>query len=218
MNKKYKVITFFLIHFCFLNNALAEVKIENVAPIVIENTTPSLTDNNQDKAVIDSKFGPSMKGNYVNPNDDKVSLNNFAIGLSFGKKIEANNLLNFSQKYNEYFKNKFVLAELFFNKNIMNNSKRKNLEIDSLQGFRLGYGSNYNNFHLALTSNIFTANSSSNSANNYRNLHLLFGVSGGYKLNKNFDLRCNIISSFGQKIKDFRNNFNNFDISMAFNF
>lgn len=210
MNKKFKVITFFLIHFCFLNNALAEVKIEN--------TTPGLTDNNQDKAVIDSKLGPSMKGNYVNPNDDKVSLNNFAIGLSFGKKIEVNNLLNFSQKYNEYFKNKFVLAELFFNKNIMNNSKRKNLKINSLQGVRLGYGSNYNNFHLALTSNILTANSSSNSSNNYRNLYFLFGVSGGYKLNKNFDLRCNIISSFGQKIKDFRNNFNNFDISMAFNF
>ena len=210
MNKKYKVITFFLIHFCFLNNALAEVKIENI--------NPSVTDNNQDKALIDSKFGPSMKGNYVNPNDDKVSLNNFAIGLSFGKKIEANNFLNFSQKYEEYFKNKFVLAELFFNKNIMNNSKRKSLEIDSLQGLRLGYGSNYNNFHLALTSNIFSANSSSNSSNNYRNLYFLFGVSGGYKLNKNFDLRCNIISSFGQKIKDFRNNFNNFDISMAFNF
>lgn len=218
MNKKYKVITFFLIHFCFLNNALAEVKIENIAPIVTENTTQGVTDNNQNKAVIDSKFGPSMKGDYVNPNDDKVSLNNFAIGVSFGKKIEANNLLNFSQKNNEYFKNKFVLAELFFNKNIMNNSKRKNLKIDSLQGVRLGYGSNYNNFHLALTSNIFTANSSSNSSNNYKNLHLLFGASGGYKLNKNFDLRCNIISSFGQKIKDFRNNFNNFDISMAFNF
>ncbi len=210
MNKKYKVITFFLIHFCFLNNALAEVKIENI--------NPSVTDNNQDKALIDSKFGPSMKGNYVNPNDDKVSLNNFAIGLSFGKKIEANNLLNFSQKNNEYFKNKFVLAELFFNKNIMNNSKRKSLQIDSLQGVRLGYGSNYNNFHLALTSNIFSANSNSNSSNNYRNLYFLFGVSGGYKLNKNFDLRCNIISSFGQKIKDFRNNFNNFDIAMAFNF
>ena len=210
MIKKYKIITFFLIHFCFSNNALAEVKIEN--------TTPSLTDNNQDKAINNSKLDPSMMGDYVNPNDDKVSLNNFAIGLSFGKKIEANNFLNFSQKYKEYFKNKFVLAELFFNKNIMNNSKRKNLKIDSLQGVRLGYGSNYNNFHLALTSNIFTANSSSNSANNYRNLYFLFGVSGGYKLNKNFDLRCNIISSFGQKIKDFRNNFNNFDISMAFNF
>ncbi len=210
MIKKYKIITFFLIHFCFLNNALAEVKIENIAPIV--------TDNNQDKAINNSKLDPSMMGDYVNPNDDKVSLNNFAIGLSFGKKIEANNFLNFSQKYKEYFKNKFVLAELFFNKNIMNNSKRKSLEIDSLQGFRLGYGSNYNNFHLALTSNIFTANSSSNSSNNYRNLYFLFGASGGYKLNKNFDLRCNIISSFGQKIKDFRNNFNNFDISMAFNF
>ncbi len=210
MIKKYKIITFFLIHFCFSNNALAEVKIENIAPIV--------TDNNQDKAINNSKLDPSMMGDYVNPNDDKVSLNNFAIGLSFGKKIEANNLLNFSQKYKEYFKNKFVLAELFFNKNIMNNSKRKSLEIDSLQGLRLGYGSNYNNFHLALTSNIFSANSSSNSSNNYRNLYFLLGVSGGYKLNKNFDLRCNIISSFGQKIKDFRNNFNNFDISMAFNF
>ena len=210
MIKKYKIITFFLIHFCFLNNALAEVKIENIAPIV--------TDNNQDKAINNSKLDPSMMGDYVNPNDDKVSLNNFAIGLSFGKKIEANNFLNFSQKNKEYFKNKFVLAELFFNKNIMKNSKRKSLEIDSLQGVRLGYGSNYNNFHLALTSNIFSANSNSNSSNNYRNLYFLFGVSGGYKLNKNFDLRCNIISSFGQKIKDFRNNFNNFDISMAFNF
>lgn len=218
MIKKYKIITFFLIHFCFLNKALAEVKIENIAPIVIENTTPSLTDNNQDKAINNSKLDSSMMGNFVNSNDDKVSLNNFAIGLSFGKKIEANNFLNFSQKYKEYFKNKFVLAELFFNKNIIKHSKRKSLEIDSLQGFRLGYGSNYNNFHLALTSNIFTANSSSNSSNNYRNLYFLLGVSGGYKLNKNFDLRCNIISSFGQKIKDFRNNFNNFDISMAFNF
>ena len=210
MIKKYKIITFFLIHFYFSNNALAEVKIENIAPIV--------TDNNQDKAINNSKLDPSMMGDYVNPNDDKVSLNNFAIGLSFGKKIEANNLLNFSKKYDEYFKNKFVLAELFFNKNIIKHSKRKSLEIDSLQGFRLGYGSNYNNFHLALTSNIFSANSSSNSSNNYRNLYFLLGVSGGYKLNKNFDLRCNIISSFGQKIKDFRNNFNNFDISMAFNF
>jgi len=218
MNKKFKVITFFLIHFCFSNNALAEVKIENITPIIIENSTPSLTDNNQDKAVIDSKFGPSIKGNYVNPNDDKASLNNFAIGVSFGKKFEANNIFNFSKKYDEYFKNKFFLTELFFNKNISKHSKSKSLEIDSLQGVRLGYGSNYDNFHLALTSNIFTANSSSNSSNDYRNLYFLFGLSGGYKLNKNFDLRCNIISSFGQKIKDFRNNFNNFDISMAFNF
>ena len=218
MNKKYKILTFFLIHFCFLNNALAEVKVENIAPIIVDNNVPAITDNNQSKTVIDSKIDASMTGYYVNPNEDKASLNNFAIGVSFGKKIDAKNLINFSQKYSEYLKNKFLLAELFYNKNIIKNSKNKSLKIDSLQGLRLGFGGNYDDFNLALTSNIFTTNSSSNSSNNYRNLYFLFGVSGGYKLNKNFDLKCNIISSFGQKIKNFRNNFNNFDISMAFNF
>jgi outer membrane receptor for monomeric catechols len=218
MNKKYKILTFFLIHFCFLNNALAEVKVENIAPIIVDNNVPAITDSNQSKTVIDSKIDASMTGYYVNPNEDKASLNNFAIGVSFGKKIDAKNLINFSQKYSEYLKNKFLLAELFYNKNIIKNSKNKSLKIDSLQGLRLGFGGNYDDFNLALTSNIFTTNSSSNSSNNYRNLYFLFGVSGGYKLNKNFDLKCNIISSFGQKIKNFRNNFNNFDISMAFNF
>ena len=218
MNKKYKILTFFLIHFCFLNNALAEVKVENIAPIIVDNNVPAITDSNQSKTVIDSKIDASMTGYYVNPNEDKASLNNFAIGVSFGKKIDAKNLINFSQKHSEYLKNKFLLAELFYNKNIIKNSKNKSLKIDSLQGLRLGFGGNYDDFNLALTSNIFTTNSSSNSSNNYRNLYFLFGVSGGYKLNKNFDLKCNIISSFGQKIKNFRNNFNNFDISMAFNF
>ena len=101
MTKKIKFITFFLIHFCFINNALAEVKIENVAPIAIENTSPIANDNSQDKVVIDLKFGPSIKGNYVNPNDDKASLNNFAIGVSFGKKFEANNNSTYSKKYDE---------------------------------------------------------------------------------------------------------------------
>ena len=51
MTKKFKVLTLFLIHFYFLNNAMAEVKIENIAPIVI--------DNNQDKAINNSKLDSS---------------------------------------------------------------------------------------------------------------------------------------------------------------
>jgi hypothetical protein len=43
------------------------------------------------------------------------------------------------------------------------------------------------------------------------------GFSAGYKLNKKIDMRLNIISSFGQKIRAFNNNFNNFDLSMAIN-
>ena len=234
MNKKYKALTFFLLHFCFLNNALAEVKIENIAPPIIDNVTPVAPDkpnppatdnvpplepdNALDKTVIDSKINSSMKGDSFDPELKKISPNNYAIGISFGKKFEANNLFNFSEKYSEYFKNKFFLAELFFNKNINKKSIRKNIEIDSLKGFRSGFGSNFSNIHLAVTSNIFTANLSQNSSKNNRNLLFLFGVTGGYKLNKNIDLRCNIISSFGQKIRAFNNNFNNFDISMAFNF
>jgi hypothetical protein len=53
-----------IIHFCFLNKALAEVKIENIAPVVNDNATPSLSDNNQDKAVIDSKFDSSINDLY----------------------------------------------------------------------------------------------------------------------------------------------------------
>jgi hypothetical protein len=159
-----------------------------------------------------------MTGYVFDPKVSKINPNNFALGISLGRKFEANNLFNFSEKYNEFFRNKFILAELFYNKNISKKLTTTKIEIDSLQGFRSGFGINFNNIHLIITSNIFTTNLSQNKSNNNKNLLFLFGVTAGYKLNKNIDLRCNIISSFGQKIRAFNNNFNNFDISMAFNF
>ena len=242
MKIKYKILIFFQIYFCILNDSWAEVKIEKVVPPIIDNITPvvpditnpsatdkvapvvldnlntSTTDNTLDKTVIDSKINASMKGDSFDPELKKISANNYAVGISFGKKFEANNLLNFSEKYSEYFNNKFILAELFYNKNINKKTSQKNIEIDSLQGFRSGFGSNFNNIHLVITSNIFSANLSPNPSNNNKNLLLLFGVTGGYKLNKKIDLRLNIISSFGQKVRAFNNNFNNFDLSMAINF
>ena len=258
MKIKYKILIFFQIYFCILNDLWAEVKIEKVVPPIIDIVTPvapdnpnppatdsvvpvipditnppatdnvvpiapdnvntSTVDNTLDKTVIDSKIKASMTGDSFDPELKKISANNYAIGISFGKKFEANNLLNFSEKYSEYFNNKFILAELFFNKNINKKTSRKNIEIDSLRGFRSGFGSNFNNIHLVITSNIFSANLSPNPSKNNRNLLLLFGVTGGYKLNKKIDLRLNIISSFGQKVRVFNNNFNNFDLSMAINF
>ena len=241
MKIKYKILIFFQIYFCILNDSWAEVKIEKVVPPIIDNITPvapdnpnspvadniapvapdnvntSTADNALDKTVIDSKINESMKGESFDPQLKKISANNYAIGISFGKKFEANNLLNFSEKYSEYFNNKFILAELFYNKNINKKTSQKNIEIDSLQGFRSGFGSNLNNIHLIITSNIFTANLSQNKSNNNKNLLFLLGLSAGYKLNKKIDLRLNIISSFGQKIRAFNNNFNNFDLSMAIN-
>lgn len=226
MKIKYKILIFFQIYFCILNDSWAEVKIEKVVPPIIDNVIPVApdnvntltTDNSLDKTVIDSKINATMKGDSFNPEISKIGPNNYAIGISFGKKFEANNLFNFSEKYSEYFKNKFILAELFFNKNINKKSAKRKIEIDSLQGFRSGFGSNFNNIHLVITSNIFSANLSPNPSNNNRNLLLLLGLSAGYKLNKKIDLRLNIISSFGQKIKAFNNNFNNLDLSMAINF
>jgi hypothetical protein len=242
MKIKYKILIFFQIYFCILNDLWAEVKIEkvvppiidivtpimpenpnppatdNVAPVAPDNVNTSTTDNALDKTVIDSKINASMKGESFDPQLKKISANNYAIGISFGKKFEANNLYNFSEKYSEYFNNKFILAELFYNKNIDKKTSQKNIEIDSLRGFRSGFGSNFNNIHLIITSNIFSANLSPNPSKNNRNLLLLFGVTGGYKLNKKIDLRLNIISSFGQKVRVFNNNFNNFDLSMAINF
>ena len=258
MKIKYKILIFFQIYFCILNDSWAEVKIEKVVPPIIDNITPvapdnsnppatdnvvpvvpditnppatdnvapiapdnvntSTADNILDKTVIDSKINASMKGDSFDPELKKISPNNYAIGISFGKKFEAKNLFNFSEKYSEYFENKFILAELFFNKNINKKKSRKNIEIDSLRGFRSGFGSNFNNIHLIITSNIFTANLSQNKSNNNKNLLFLLGLSAGYKLNKKIDLRCNIISSFGQKVRAFNNNFNNFDLSMAINF
>jgi hypothetical protein len=241
MKIKYKILIFFLIHCCILNDSWAEVKIEKVVPPIIDNVTPvapdpvsppttdnvapvtpdivnpPITDNTLDKIVIDSKINASMRGYAFDPELSKINPNNFAIGISLGKKFEANNLYNFSEKYSEYFKNKFILAELFFNKNINKKSTKRKIEIDSLQGFRSGFGSNFKNINLLITSNIFSANLSPNLSNNNRNLLLLMGFSAGYKLNKKIDLRLNIISSFGQKIRAFNNNFNNFDLSMAIN-
>ena len=257
MKIKYKILIFFQIYFCILNDSWAEVKIEKVVPPIIDNITPvapdnsnppatdnvvpvvpditnppatdnvvpvvpdnvntSTTDSALDKTVIDSKINESIKGESFDPQLKKISANNYAIGISFGKKFEANNLFNFSEKYSEYFKNKFILAELFFNKNINKKTSRKNIEIDSLKGFRSGFGSNFNNINLIITSNIFTANLSQNKSNNNKNLLFLLGLSAGYKLNKKIDLRLNIISSFGQKVRAFNNNFNNFDLSMAIN-
>ena len=242
MKIKYKILIFFQIYFCILNDSWAEVKIEkvvppiidivtpvapdnsnppatdNVVPVVPDNVNTSTTDSALDKTVIDSKINESMKGESFDPQLKKISANNYAIGISFGKKFEANNLFNFSEKYSEYFNNKFILAELFYNKNINKKTSRTKIEIDSLQGFRSGFGSNFNNIHLIITSNIFTANLSQNPSKNNKNLLFLLGLSAGCKLNKKIDLRLNIISSFGQKVRAFNNNFNNFDLSMAINF
>ncbi len=242
MKIKYKILIFFQIYFCILNDSWAEVKIEkvvppiidivtpvapdnpnplatdNVAPVVPDNVNTSTTDNTLDKTVIDSKINASMKGDSFDPELKKISANNYAIGISFGKKFEVNNLLNFSEKYSEYFNNKFILAELFYNKNINKKTSRKKIEIDSLRGFRSGFGSNFKNIHLIITSNIFTANLIQNPSNNNKNLLFLLGLSAGYKINKKIDLRLNIISSFGQKVRAFNSNFNNFDLSMAINF
>ena len=190
---------------------------DNVTPVAPDNVNTSTADNAVDKAVIDSKINASMTGDSFDPKLSKINPNNFAIGISLGKKFEANNLFNFSEKYSEYFENKFILAELFFNKNIDKKSTKRKMEIDSLQGFRSGFGSNFKNINLIITSNIFSANLTPNPSNNNRNLLLLMGFSAGYKLNKKIDLRLNIISSFGQKIRAFNNNFNNFDLSMAIN-
>ena len=257
MKIKYKILIFFQIYFCILNDSWAEVKIEKVVPPIIDIVTPVVPDNSNppttdnvvpvipditnppatdnvvpiapdnvntstadnavDKAVIDSKINASMTGDSFDPKLSKINPNNFAIGISFGKKFEANNLFNFSEKYSEYFENKFILAELFFNKNIDKKSTKRKMEIDSLQGFRSGFGSNFKNINLIITTNIFSANLTPNPSNNNRNLLLLMGLSAGYKLNKKIDLRLNIISSFGQKIRAFNNNFNNFDLSMAIN-
>lgn len=190
---------------------------DNFTPVAPDNVNTSTTDNAVDKTVIDSKINASMTGYAFDPKLNKINSNNFAIGISLGKKFEANNLFNFSEKYSEYFENKFILAELFFNKNIDKKSTKRKMEINSLQGFRSGFGSNFKNINLMITSNIFYANLSPNPSKNNRNLLLLMGFSAGYKLNKKIDLRLNIISSFGQKIRAFNNNFNNFDLSMAIN-
>jgi len=257
MKIKYKILIFFLIHCCILNDSWAEVKIEKVVPPIIDNVTPVVpdpvsppitdnvtpvapdlvsppttdnvapvtpdivnpptTDNAVDKTVIDSKINASMTGDSFDPKLNKINPNNFAIGISLGKKFEVNNLFNFSKKYSEYFQNKFILAELFFNKNINRKSTKTKIEIDSLQGFRSGFGSNFKNINLLITTNIFSTNLRPNPSKNNRNLLLLMGFSAGYKLNKKIDLRLNIISSFEQKIRAFNNNFNNFDLSMAIN-
>ena len=188
-----------------------------VNPPITDNLNNSTTDNAPEKTVIDSKINSSMTGYAFDPKVSKINPNNFALGISLGKKFEANNLYNFSEKYSEYFKNKFILAELFYNKNINKKSTTTKIEIDSLQGFRSGFGTSYNKFHWLITSNIFSASLSPNSSNNKRNIIYLMGFSAGYKLNKQIDLRLNIISSFGQKIRTFNNNFNNFDLSMAIN-
>lgn len=206
MKIKYKILIFLLIQFCFFNNSFAEVKIENIAPITI--------DNNQNKTIIDSKINTLPVYDYVGSNNQKSNLNNFAIGISVGEKI----MINHEQKFNQYFDNKFILSELFFSKNITKNSTRKTLKIDSLQGFRLGLGNNFDRFHLIFTSNLFSLNSSSKTSNNYKKLFFLFGFTAGYQLNKNFDLRFNTMSSLGQRVNTLNNNFNNFDLSMAFNF
>jgi hypothetical protein len=241
MKIKNKILIFFLIHCCILNDSWAEVKIEKVVPPIIDNVTPvapdpvsppiidnitpvvpdnvntPIADNALEKTVIDSKINSSMTGYAFDPELSKINPNNFAIGISLGKKFEANNLFNFSEKYSEYFENKFILAELFFNKNINRKSTIGKIEIDSLQGFRSGFGSNFKNINLLITTNIFSASLRPNPSNNNRNLLLLMGFSAGYKLNKKIDLRLNIISSFGQKVRAFNNNFNNFDLSMAIN-
>ena len=221
MKIKHKIIIFLLINFCLIRNLWAEVKIEKIVPQIIDNSasTPTESVNNiQNNLAIDSIIDQTINAYPINPKNDKIRANNFGVGFSVGKKIAMKNLINSLAEKDEYFQNKFILAELFFNKKLYKKSTKNNMEIDAMQGFRSGLGSDFNNFNLAITSNIFTANYKINSSKNSKNLFLLFGVSTGYKLNKNLDLRCNIISSFGQKIKAFNNNLNNLDLSLAINF
>ena len=210
MKKHYKILTLFLICFCFANQALAEIKIENVAPVVIEDIAS--------KTRIDSKIDISSAQIYVESKPNKSNLNNFAIGASIGKKFETKKFQFSSSKLENFFDDKFILSELFFNKNIIKNSSKNNLNIDYLCGFRAGFGKNFGNVHLILNSAISSLNTTTLSGKNNRNLLFLSGFTLGYELNKNFDIRVNIMTSIFKKISDLKRNFNNFDASIAFNF
>ena len=210
MKKHYKILTLFLICFCVTNQALAEVKIENVAPVAVEDIAS--------KTKIDSKIDISSAQIYVESKPNKSNLNNFAIGTSIGKKFETNKLQFSSSKLENFFDDKFILSELFFNKNIIKNSSKNNLNMNSLCGFRAGFGKDFGNVHLILNSAISSLNTTTLSGKNDRNLLFLLGLALGYELNKNFDLRLNIMTSTFKKISDLKQNFNNFDASIAFNF
>ena len=210
MKKHYKILTLFLICFCVAKQALAEVKIENVAPVAVEDIAS--------KTRIDSKIDISSAQIYVESKPNKSNLNNFAIGASIGKKFETNKLQFSSSKLENFFDDKFILSELFFNKNIIKNSSKNNLNMNSLCGFRAGFGKDFGNVHLILNSAISSLNTTTLSVKNNRNLLFLLGLALGYELNKNFDIRFNIMTSTFKKISNLKQNFNNFDASIAFNF
>lgn len=210
MKKHYKILTFFLICFCLANQALAEVKIENVAPVVIEDIAS--------KTRIDSKIDISSAQVYDESKPNKSNLNNFAIGASIGKKFETKKFQFSSSKLENFFDDKLILSELFFNKNIIKNSSKNNLNIDSLCGFRAGFGKDFGNVHLILNSAISSLNTTSLNGKSNRNLLFVSGFTLGYELNKNFDIRFNIMTSIFKKTSDLKRNFNNFDVSIAFNF
>ena len=77
-----------------------------ISPPITDNLNNSTTDNAPEKTVIDSKINSSMTGYVFDPKVSKINPNNFALGISLGRKFEANNLFNFSDKYNEFFRNK----------------------------------------------------------------------------------------------------------------
>ena len=222
----YKLLLPFLIYFYIANKALAEVKIENVIPPITENVAPipdtninsPIADINQDKTVINSKVDLSSMQIYQEPKSNKSNINNFAIGTAIGKKIKINKLHFFSPNFENFFEDKFLLAELFYNKNIIKNSFKNNLNIDSLYGFRSGFGKDFGDVHLILNSAFSLLNISTLGGDNKRNFLFLLGLTSGYELNKNFDIRLNIMTSAFRNNSNLNQIFNNFDLSIGFNF
>jgi len=222
----YKILIILSINFYSTNYAFAEVKIENINPLIIDNVVPiqntninsPIVDSNQDKTVIDSKIDLSSTQIYQDSNSNKSSINNFALGISFGKKIEIKNWHFDSPKFANFFDDKFILTELFMNKNIIKNSSPNNLNVDSLYGFRCGFGKDFGDLHLIFNSALSSLHTTNLIGNTKRNFLILLGLSGGYEINKNIDIRLNILTSALKKNSNLNQIFNNFDLSVAFNF
>ena len=70
MKIKYKILIFFQIYFCILNDSWAEVKIEKVVPPIIDNITPVVPDITNPSAT--DKVAPVVPDNLNTSTADNI--------------------------------------------------------------------------------------------------------------------------------------------------
>lgn len=250
----YKLLTFLLIASLLITESKAEIKIENIVSNNNDgsigdnnqdnsgfNSNPTNTSVNNDSS--NSAGNSSLAENSNNNNQSSSNLiisdvyanqnipsldaklankkplnNNIGISFNIGKKIYLSALNSDNISYQN-----FILTEVFAVKNFLE-SKYGN--INSISGFRFGFGRSFNKFNLVFSANYGRLNFSSSGVDikfdGVKEYLLNYGLTYGIPITKLIEFRVNFISTLYQKIaissQSKKISYNNFDFGLAYNF